>query len=387
MCVTSSVSAVFLFLNYCCSFRLKASKCHLKPISWRKFNTRNVIKLYQYLSVNDFCIYIMERPSSCQDLQRVLRKRRLTEKEARRYFKQIIEATICCEENGVVHRDLKPENILLDKESDEIKIIDFGLPSRLQYEPYNKFRGKGSDFGDAECQSIEASIAKTDLEASMDDSERFRWWSWSFAFACLLDLIEHRGLSEWRETNKQLQLSFEHWKFVCLRIIEGDWQEFMRLLSHWVKIRRWLAIHNKEFKMDNCTFHHTCQTVMNLRTKRVLIWKEHTTESLASWENVHWIQNTVSLTWMSVKELWSTKRCFVTFEEMSRKATDGFIRCGCFQSGLERKFDGRFGQSSQRRMTRSTWTGNERILYLHWKDVVVEKWNNVERYSATEKQL
>lgn len=82
----------------------------------------------------------MERPSSCQDLQRVLRKRRLTEKEARRYFKQIIEATICCEENGVVHRDLKPENILLDKESDEIKIIDFGLPSRLQYEPYNKFR-------------------------------------------------------------------------------------------------------------------------------------------------------------------------------------------------------------------------------------------------------
>ncbi|XP_015754756.1 PREDICTED: CBL-interacting protein kinase 11-like [Acropora digitifera] len=107
----------------------------------KKIQHPNVIKLYQYLSVNDFCIYIMERPASCQDLQRVLRKRRLTEKEARRYFKQIIEATICCEENGVVHRDLKPENILLDKESDEIKIIDFGLASRIQYEPYNKFRG------------------------------------------------------------------------------------------------------------------------------------------------------------------------------------------------------------------------------------------------------
>ncbi|XP_074634998.1 serine/threonine-protein kinase pim-2-like [Acropora palmata] len=107
----------------------------------KKIQHPNVIKLYQYLSVNDFCIYIMERPASCQDLQRVLQKRRLTEKEARRYFKQIIEATICCEENGVVHRDLKPENILLDKESDEIKIIDFGLASRIQYEPYNKFRG------------------------------------------------------------------------------------------------------------------------------------------------------------------------------------------------------------------------------------------------------
>ena len=34
-------------------------------------------------------------------------------------------------------------------------------------------RGKGSDFVDAECQSTETSIAKTDLEASMDDSERY----------------------------------------------------------------------------------------------------------------------------------------------------------------------------------------------------------------------
>ena len=110
----------------------------------KKIQHPNVIKLYQYLSVDDFCIYIMERPASCQDLQRVLQKRRLTQKEARRYFKQIIEATICCEENGVIHRDLKPENILLDKESDEIKIIDFGLASRLQYEPCNKFRGKSS---------------------------------------------------------------------------------------------------------------------------------------------------------------------------------------------------------------------------------------------------
>ena len=50
----------FSFLNYCCSFRLKASKCDHKHTSWRKFNTRNVIKLYQYLSVNDFCIYIID---------------------------------------------------------------------------------------------------------------------------------------------------------------------------------------------------------------------------------------------------------------------------------------------------------------------------------------
>ena len=134
----------FSFFKLLLFFQTEGEQMPSEAYFMKKIQHPNVIRLYQYLSVNDFCIYIMERPASCQDLQRVLRKRRLTEKEARRYFKQIIEATICCEENGVVHRDLKPENILLDKESDEIKIIDFGLASRIQYEPYNKFRGESS---------------------------------------------------------------------------------------------------------------------------------------------------------------------------------------------------------------------------------------------------
>ena len=86
----------------------------------------------------------MERPQNCQDLEDVLDERLLTENESRRYFKQILDATICCEENGVVHRDLKPANILLDEITDEIKLIDFGLASELQYEPYNTFRGERS---------------------------------------------------------------------------------------------------------------------------------------------------------------------------------------------------------------------------------------------------
>ena len=110
----------------------------------KKIQHPHVIKLYQYLSLDDFYMYIMERPVSCQDLQRVLHKRRLTEKEAWRYLKQIIEATTCCQENGFVYRDLKPESILLDIESDEINVIDFGSASKVQYEPYNKFRGKSS---------------------------------------------------------------------------------------------------------------------------------------------------------------------------------------------------------------------------------------------------
>ena len=84
----------------------------------------------------------MERTKICEDLGHMLFKTVFTENQARRYFTQIIEATVCCEENGVVHRDLKPENILVDMETNEIKIIDFGLASDVQYEPYNMFRGE-----------------------------------------------------------------------------------------------------------------------------------------------------------------------------------------------------------------------------------------------------
>ena len=87
----------------------------------------------------------MERPEVCQDLFHVLREKGpLTEMEARRYFRQILEANINLEENGVLHRDLKPGNMLLDAKRDEIKLIDFGLASEVQYEPYNSFRGETS---------------------------------------------------------------------------------------------------------------------------------------------------------------------------------------------------------------------------------------------------
>jgi len=36
-----------------------------------------------------------------------------------------------CHKNFVVHRDLKPENLLLD-ESNNIKIVDFGLANMMR---------------------------------------------------------------------------------------------------------------------------------------------------------------------------------------------------------------------------------------------------------------
>lgn len=51
---------------------------------------------------------------------------RLKEKEACRFFQQILSGIEYVHKLGIVHRDLKPENLLLDKNKN-IKIVDFGL--------------------------------------------------------------------------------------------------------------------------------------------------------------------------------------------------------------------------------------------------------------------
>lgn len=49
----------------------------------------------------------------------------LGEKDARRFFQQIISGVDYCHRHMIVHRDLKPENLLLDKHYN-VKIADFG---------------------------------------------------------------------------------------------------------------------------------------------------------------------------------------------------------------------------------------------------------------------
>ena len=56
----------------------------------------------------------------------IVKRKRLTEREACRYFQQIIDGVEYLHLSNITHRDLKPENLLLDK-NNRIKISDFGL--------------------------------------------------------------------------------------------------------------------------------------------------------------------------------------------------------------------------------------------------------------------
>ncbi|KAF3847002.1 hypothetical protein F7725_004080 [Dissostichus mawsoni] len=82
----------------------------------------------------------------------LMKKGRLTPKEARKFFRQIISALDFCHSHSIwfvrcyrpkrLHRDLKPENLLLD-EKNNIRIADFGMAS-LQGEKYDGRRADGA---------------------------------------------------------------------------------------------------------------------------------------------------------------------------------------------------------------------------------------------------
>ena len=127
-------------------FQINGIRVPAEAFLQNKAQHRYVVKIYEVLTTEEHYVYVMERPEMCKDLFDILQlKVTLAEKEARRYFSQIIEANISCEENGVIHRDLKPENILVDLHNDEAKLIDFGLASEVQEKPFVKFRGENEN--------------------------------------------------------------------------------------------------------------------------------------------------------------------------------------------------------------------------------------------------
>uniref|UniRef100_A0A8D2IQ27 non-specific serine/threonine protein kinase n=1 Tax=Varanus komodoensis TaxID=61221 RepID=A0A8D2IQ27_VARKO len=81
-------------------------------------NSSKIVIVMEYASKGDLYDYISER-------------QRLTEQEARHFFRQVVSAVYYCHKNGIVHRDLKLENILLDANCN-IKIADFGLSNVFQ---------------------------------------------------------------------------------------------------------------------------------------------------------------------------------------------------------------------------------------------------------------
>ncbi|XP_022739333.1 CBL-interacting serine/threonine-protein kinase 7-like [Durio zibethinus] len=86
----------------------------------------NILKIHEVMATKTKIYLVMELASGGELFAKVLRRGRLAEPAARRYFSQLVSALHCCHQNGVAHRDLKPQNLLLDHNGN-LKVSDFGL--------------------------------------------------------------------------------------------------------------------------------------------------------------------------------------------------------------------------------------------------------------------
>jgi 5'-AMP-activated protein kinase catalytic alpha subunit len=73
----------------------------------------------------------MEYASGGELFEYIVKHKKIREKEACRFFQQLLAGVEYISKLNVVHRDLKPENLLLDHKMN-IKIVDFGLSNTFK---------------------------------------------------------------------------------------------------------------------------------------------------------------------------------------------------------------------------------------------------------------
>lgn len=99
----------------------------------------SIIKMEGIYESKNYIYIVMEMLSGGELFERLIGRPRLTEVEAAKLIKPLLEAVAYLHDLGIVHRDLKPENILCGETLEEVKIADFGLSKMVL--PKEKLEG------------------------------------------------------------------------------------------------------------------------------------------------------------------------------------------------------------------------------------------------------
>lgn len=86
----------------------------------------NVLRLYDVWETSKALYLVLEYVEGGELFDLLVERGPLGEREAVKYFRQIILGTAYCHALGICHRDLKPENLLLDGLLN-VKLADFGM--------------------------------------------------------------------------------------------------------------------------------------------------------------------------------------------------------------------------------------------------------------------
>ena len=91
---------------------------------------RNVVNFlhFEKVSQQQFVI-VMERPENFKDMYNLRSEKSypLSEEETRKVLRKIVGAAREIEKQEFAHRDIKLENLIYDLDTDDVKLVDFGL--------------------------------------------------------------------------------------------------------------------------------------------------------------------------------------------------------------------------------------------------------------------
>ncbi|KAL7318455.1 hypothetical protein PS15m_001698 [Mucor circinelloides] len=96
----------------------------------KTLNHPYIVKLYNVVETEKYIGIILEYASGGELFEYILAHRYLKEKDAKRFFAQLISSVQYMHKRKIVHRDLKLENLLLDKNRNII-VTDFGFANQF----------------------------------------------------------------------------------------------------------------------------------------------------------------------------------------------------------------------------------------------------------------
>ena len=86
----------------------------------------HIVAVKDVFATQKYIFIVLELVEGGELFDRIVAEGRLSEENARFYFKQLMVGMAYCHGLGICHRDLKPENLLLDADGN-LKITDFGV--------------------------------------------------------------------------------------------------------------------------------------------------------------------------------------------------------------------------------------------------------------------
>jgi len=101
----------------------------------KRLNHPNILNMIDVIeqrnSSDEKILYIVLEMCGGGDLKKMVRHRRMKEKYAVVYFRQIADGLQYLRSKNIIHRDLKPHNVLLTSDRKTLKIADFGFAKMI----------------------------------------------------------------------------------------------------------------------------------------------------------------------------------------------------------------------------------------------------------------